>query len=76
MAQKCATVIQQATWCEKLVLNGDYTLVSLIVIARRMVFKKTGFLAMKKLNEPTAEKDADGNIVHRNVLKPIAIRWV
>ena len=74
--QRCATIIQQAITAEKLVINGDYTLVSLIVIARHQAGKPTGFMAMKKLNEPSNEKDKEGNIVHRNVLKPIGIRWI
>lgn len=74
--ERCATVIQQALDADKLVLNGDYTLVSMIVIARHQVGKATGFIAMKKLNEPSSEKDADGNIIHRNVLKPVNIRWI
>lgn len=74
--ERCATVIQRAVAAQWLVINGDYTLVSLIVIARHEANKETGFIAMKKLNEPSNEKDADGNIVHRNVLKPVAIRWV
>ena len=73
---RCFAVIQQAMAAERLVINGDYTLVSLIVLARHQEGKKTGFVAMKKLNAPSNEKDADGNIVHRNVLKPVAIRWV
>lgn len=73
---KCATVIQQALDANELVINGDYTLVSIIVLARHQAGKKTGFVAMKKLNAPSSEKDEAGNIIHRNVLKPVAIRWV
>jgi hypothetical protein len=33
-------------------------------------------MAMKKLNEPSNEKDKEGNSVHHNVLKPVGIRWI
>lgn len=33
-------------------------------------------MAMKKLNEPSNEKDKEGNLVHHNVLKPVGIRWI
>lgn len=73
---RCAAAINRALEAERLVINGDYTLVALVVLARKQAGKPTGFFAMKKLNEPTAEKDAEGNILHRNVLKPIQVRWI
>lgn len=74
--QKCARVIKQAVECDLLVLNGDYTLVSLIVLCRLDADKKTGFLAMKKISELSSEKDAEGNIVYVDFLQPVGIRWV
>jgi hypothetical protein len=74
--KNCTQEIKQAVEATTLIINGDYTIVSLIVLERFKKGKKTGFMCMKKLNEPTAEKDSDGNIIHRNVLKPIGIRWI
>ena len=69
-------VIRRAIDAETLVINGDYFLVSYITVRRSGAGKKTGFLAMKKFNEPTSEKDADGRIIHKNILKPVGIRWL
>lgn len=74
--EKCQNEISQAVEAEKLVINGDYTLVAIILKKRFDLGKQTGFIAMKKLNEPSNEKDRFGNIIHRNILKPIGIRWV
>lgn len=76
IAKFCSDVIDEAVEANYLVLNGDYTLVSIIVLKRAEIGKSSGFIAMKKLNEPSNEKDKDGNIIHRNVLKPVGIRWV
>lgn len=76
LREKCSETISQAVAAEKLVANGDYTLVSLVVIERAKAGKQTGFLGMKKLNTPSNEKDSEGNIVHRNILKPVSLRWV
>lgn len=76
VSAKCRRTIADAVRAEKLVANGDYTLVAMIVLIRATMGKSTGFIAMKKLNEPTAERDADGNIVHRNVLRPVGVRYV
>ena len=72
----CKDEINEAVKATKLIINGDYTLVSSIVMERFLQNKRTGFIAMKKLNEPTSEKDSEGNIIHRNILKPINIRWI
>ena len=72
----CKDAIQEAVTADKLIINGDYSIVSLIVSQRLQKGKKTGFIAMKKMNEPSNEKDENGNIIHRNVLKPIGIRWI
>jgi len=74
--EKCGKQIREAVDAEKLVINGDYTLVSMITIKRFLKGKKTGFIGMKKLNKPTNEKDKDGNIVHKNILKPVNVRWI
>jgi len=76
VGDKCHQVIARAIRAEKLVANGDYTLVSMIVLIRATMGKQTGFLCMRKLNEPTAARDPDGNIVHRNVLRPVGVRYV
>lgn len=72
----CSGVINDAIDADKLVINGDYTIVSIILLARARAGKLTGYLCMKKLNKPTSEKDADGNIIHKNILKPVNIRWI
>lgn len=74
--EKCAQVIARAVAAEILVMNGDYFLVVTILKARLEAGKRTGFIAMKKFNEPSNEKDSEGRIIHRNVLKPVAIRWI
>lgn len=76
VAERCAAAIEAAVSANKLIINGDYFLVSHIVLSRSAAGKKTGFLAMKKFNEPSNEKDREGRIVHRNILKPVAIRWI
>lgn len=76
LKEKCSQEIKEAISADELIINGDYTLVSMIVIERHKQNKRTGFICMKKLNEPTAEKDKDGNIIHKNILKPINIRWI
>jgi len=73
---RCAKEIGQAVEAEKLIINGDYTLVAIILLARAEEGKPTGFLAMKKFNEPSNEKDAEGRIIHQNILKPVGIRWI
>ena len=74
--RNCHNEIDLAVEADQLIINGDYTLVAIILKKRFELGKQTGFIAMKKLNEPSNEKDSNGNIVHRNVLKPIGIRWV
>lgn len=74
--RNCEKQIAAAVFAERLIINGDYTLVSLILLARRRLGKSTGFLCMKKINEPCSEKDSDGNIIHRNILKPVNVRWI
>jgi len=72
----CIETIRCAVDAETLVANGDYFLVGVVLRERLKAGKPTGFIAMKKFNEPSNEKDADGNIVHRNILRPIAVRWI
>ena len=72
----CIETIRCAVDAEALVANGDYSLVGLVLRERLRTGKPTGFIAMKKLNEPSNEKDAAGNIVHRNVLRPVGVRWI
>lgn len=72
----CLKEITQAVDAEKLVLNGDYTIVHIISHERSRLGKQTWYISMKKLSEPgwEGQKDENGNIVHRNVLRPVAIR--
>lgn len=73
---ECSSAIDRAIKADQLIINGDYTLVSLIVLERNRLGKETGFLCMEKLNAPTSERDAAGNIIHQNILKPVNIRWI
>ena len=59
-----------------LVLNGDYSLVSLIVLERFHLNRRTGFISMEKRNAPDAQKLADGSIRNTNVLVPVGIRYL
>lgn len=72
----CSDVIAKAVNADILIMNGDYTLVGIILLERSCLGKKTGFLAMKKMNEPCSERDADGKITYRNVVKPVGVRWI
>lgn len=74
--ENCKNEILEAVTAEKLIINGDYTLVAIILKKRFELGKITGFIAMKKLNAPSNEKDQFGNIIHRNILKPVGVRWV
>lgn len=74
--RKCNKEITEAIIAEKLIINGDYSIVSIIVLARARLSRPTGFICMRKFNEPSTEKDANGNIIHRNVLKPVNVRWI
>lgn len=76
LLENCKGVIDQAVRAERLVANGDYSLLSTIIIRRFKLGKKTGFICMEKLNKPSSERDEAGNIVHKNILKPINIRWI
>lgn len=76
LIKECKTVIEQAVNAENLVMNGDYTLVAIILRNRLILDKKTGFLTMKKIENPVTGKDARGVIKHSNVLLPVGIRWV
>ena len=73
---KYGNVIQQAAEADTLVINGDYFLVALILKERLKAKKVTGFIAMQKFNEPSNEIDSEGNIIHKNILRPMQIRWV
>lgn len=74
--ERCADVIRKAVEAEILILNGDYFLVAIILRARIMEGKRTGFISMKKYNEPSNRKDSEGRIIHNNILKPIGVRWI
>ena len=77
VCRECADVIAQAVDADKLILNGDYTLVSLIVLARAAHGgKPTGFVCFKKIGESVSKKNADGTITHSNVLQPVNVRWL
>lgn len=75
--ENCKFVIELAVNAEHLIMNGDYTLVSVIVLERRKLGKKTGFITMKKLSSPDgAKKQKDGSIKHSNILLPVNIRYI
>lgn len=74
--EHCAEAIAKAVDAAKLIINGDYTLVSIIVTARYMSGKKTGFVAFEKIGDSETKKDKAGNITHKNILKPVNIRWI
>ncbi len=76
LIEKCDVEISLALLVDKLIINGDHSLVSYIVVKRNRLGKKTGFITFQKLNEPTKEKDNSGNIVHKNILRPISVRWL
>ena len=72
----CADVIGEAVDADRLIINGDYTLVSIIVIARHAQHKPTGFVCFAKIGESVSKKNADGTITHSNVLQPVNVRWL
>jgi len=75
--ENCKEVIKKCINVDTLILNGDYTLVYLIVIERFRMKKKTGFISFKKLSKPDGTiKLPDGSIKHSNILKPVGIRWI
>lgn len=92
VARECRAIINLCVdpGCEDherpadLILNGDYCLVSLIVIERLAAaaahpgwIGRTGFLAMDKLSDQDgAKRRPDGSIEHRSVLIPVRIRWL
>src|SRR4030042_6047663 len=69
--QNCAAVINRAVDVDLLVMNGDYFFVAIILKARLAKGKRTGFIAIKKFNEPCPiEKDVEGKIMYKNIVKP------
>lgn len=72
----CHEVIQKAVDAEALIINGDYFLVSHIVLQRYMMGRKTGFVAFARKPGDNAVRDKQGNIIHKGVLKPVGIRWI
>ncbi len=72
----CKVVIQEAIKAERLIINGDYTLVAIILLERHRLGRPTGFICMRKLSGNKTLIDSDGKIVHQNVLKPVNVRWV
>uniref|UniRef100_A0A6M3L7D5 Uncharacterized protein n=1 Tax=viral metagenome TaxID=1070528 RepID=A0A6M3L7D5_9ZZZZ len=73
---RCAEEIKKAIEADNLIMNGDYTLVGLILLERARRGKKTGFLAMKKMSGTKMQKDSDGKINYSNTVKPVGIRWI
>lgn len=73
--EECKVVIDQAIAVDRLVINGDYFLVSHIVIRRWKRGRITGFMAMEKRNPGTTTK-LGNEIRHTNVLVPVGIRWL
>jgi hypothetical protein len=77
LEEECKDRIDQALDCDVLIINGDYSLVSLIVTKRLSMGKKTGFICMKKLSDSSeTKKDANGVIAHTNRLIPCNIRYI
>ena len=74
--EKCKDIIEQAVEAETLIMNGDYTLVGLILLERSREGKWTGFLSMKKESSPDITKSPDGKITYSNTVKPVGIRWI
>jgi hypothetical protein len=54
----CKDVIEKAVQAEKLIMNGDYTLVGMILLKRSHAGEWTGFLSMKKESSPDAQKSS------------------
>jgi hypothetical protein len=77
LEKECQNRIDEAINCDILIINGDYSLVSLIVSKRLALKKKTGFICMKKLSVPEdSSKDTNGIISHTNRLIPCNIRYI
>lgn len=76
LRRECAAIIADAVSCEKLIINGDYTLVALIAIERFKLGKKTGYVCFEKIGASQAVKQADGTILHSNVLRAVNVRWL
>jgi len=74
--RECADTLRDAVSEAKLILNGDYTLVALIVLDRAALGLPTGFICFDKIAPSEADKQADGTIKHVNVLRAVAIRWI
>ena len=75
LAARCSETINAAINAAELVINGDYTLVSLVVLNRWKADKRTGFLCMKR-EEARSERGPDGRIRNQNVLTPCGVRWI
>jgi hypothetical protein len=73
---KCKDIIEKSSNAETLIMNGDYTLVGLILLKRSHAGKWTGFLSMKKESSPNVIKNPDGKITYINTVRPVGIRWI
>lgn len=76
MRDKCKRTLRAAAEAEKLIINGDYTLVAMVFLERYLLGKKTGFICFEKRGNSQNTKHADGSITHSNVLVPVNVRWL
>ena len=76
MCYHCAETIAEAVAADRLIINGDYTLVSWIVLLRHTAGKPTGFVCFEKIGESVSKRNEDGTITHSNVLIPVNVRWL
>lgn len=71
---QCASEIGKAVQVDTLIMNGDYTLVGLILLERAKLGKRTGFIAFRRIGGGAGVYK--GKISHQAVLEPVGIRWL